>query len=93
MRSGIEMANKHRETFDSLYANPVRANIAWADTVAMFEGLGATVKGVGGSMFEVDLNGVKAILHRPHPGNELSKARVRAIRNFLDQAGVNSDDL
>jgi hypothetical protein len=87
------MASKHRKTFDALYANPVRANIAWSDAVSMFEKLGATVKGVGGSMFEVDLNDVKAIFHRPHPGNELSKGRVRAIRTFLDQAGVSSDDL
>jgi hypothetical protein len=61
------MASKHRKTFDAIYARPVRANIAWADVVAMLEGFGATVKGAGGSMFEVDLGGVKAILHRPHP--------------------------
>jgi HicA toxin of bacterial toxin-antitoxin, len=87
------MASKHRKTFEAIYANPVRANIAWNDAVSMFESFGATVNGVGGSMFEVDLNGVKAIFHKPHPGTELSKGRVRAIRAFLDQAGVNSDDL
>ncbi len=87
------MANKHRKTFDAIYANPVRANIGWNDAVSKFEGFGATVQGVGGSMFEVDLNGVKAIFHRPHPGNEISKPLIRAIRTFLDQAGVTSDDL
>lgn len=32
------------------------------------------------------LNGVRAVLHRPHPGHELSKPGVRAVRGFLIDA-------
>jgi len=73
--------------------NPVRANSSWNDVVSLFEFLGATVKGAGGSISVVDLGGVKLVRHRPHPGKELSKGRVREIRTYLEALGVDPDDL
>jgi hypothetical protein len=87
------MAGKHRKTYDALFARPVRANIAWNDAVAVAEAFGALVVPGGGSMFSFELNGVSAVIHRPHPGNELSKARVREFRAFLVRAEANPDDL
>ena len=87
------MARKHRKTYDSLHADPVRANIAWADAVSMLEALGATVTGAGGSMHSVEFVGSSIVLHRPHPGNELPRDAVRRIRNLLEKAGVIPDDL
>jgi len=87
------MAGKHRKTYDSLFSNPVRANIAWNDAVAMAEAFGARVVPGGGSMYTFVLSGVSVVIHRPYPGGELSKSRVRAFRAFLDQAGANPDDL
>jgi hypothetical protein len=44
-------------------------------------------------MFTFELNGISEVIHRPHPGGELSKPRVRAFRAFLNQAGADPDDL
>jgi hypothetical protein len=87
------MASKHRKTYDAIFSSPVRANIAWNDAVAMAEAFGARVIPGGGSMFTFALGGVSVVIHRPHPGGELSKSRVRAFRAFLEQAGADPDDL
>jgi hypothetical protein len=82
------MNRKHEKTLAAIFAQPVRANIAWDDVVSLFEGLGGVVEPAGGSMVTIVLNGVRAVFHRPHPGSELSKPLVRRIRLYLDQAGV-----
>jgi HicA toxin of bacterial toxin-antitoxin, len=87
------MASKHRKTYDAIYASPVRANISWNDAVTMAEALGAVVVAGRGSMFSFELSGVLTVFHRPHPGNEMPKPLVRAFRAFLEEAGVNADDL
>jgi hypothetical protein len=81
------MNRKQRKTLAALFANPVRANIAWDDVESLLRALGADVVPGGGSMMGFNLNGVPAVLHRPHPGHELSKPGVRAVRDFLVDAG------
>ncbi len=87
------MASKHRKTYDAIHADPVRANIAWNDVLTLLGALGASVTPAGGSMHSIDLNGQTIILHKPHPGNEISRTVVRRIRGFLGGTGVNPDDL
>ena len=82
------MARKHRKTLAAIFADPVRANIAWDDAVSLFESLGAVVSPGGGSVFGFDLWGVTAVFHRPHPGHEISKSLVRRFRLFLESAGI-----
>jgi hypothetical protein len=82
------MNRKHEKTLAAIFADPVRANIAWDDVISLFEGLGASVGFAGGSMVTVVLNNVRAVFHRPHPGGELPKPLVRRVRLYLDQAGV-----
>jgi hypothetical protein len=50
--------------------------------------LGAEIREGAGSRVLVALNGVRAVLHEPHPEKELSKPAVRAVRDFLRNAGV-----
>jgi hypothetical protein len=87
------MASKHRKTYDAIFSDPVRANISWNDMVALLSAAGCTVKPLKGSIFEVRLGAEKLIIHRPHPGNELSKPRVRTVRDFLTLLRINPDDL
>ena len=87
------MAGKHRKTYDALFSDPVRANISWNDVVALLVAAGCAVKPLKGSIFEARLGDEKLIIHRPHPGNELSKGRVRSVRDFLTLLGINPDDL
>ena len=87
------MAGKHRKTYDAIFATPVRANISWNDAASLLVAAGCTSRGLTGSIFEFKLGEEKLIIHRPHPGNELSKGRVRAVRDFLVLLRMNPDDL
>ena len=87
------MADKHRKTYDAIHSDPVRANISWNDAVTMAEAFGAVVVPGIGSMFSFELNGVSIVMHRPRPGNETAKPSVRVFRRFLQETGINPDDL
>jgi hypothetical protein len=86
------MNQKQRRTLELVFAEPVLANIAWKDVENLFVALGAVVKEGRGSRVRVELNGVVAVFHRPHPEKEASKGRVRAAREFLEKAGVGLED-
>jgi hypothetical protein len=77
---------KHETTRAAVFAEPVRANISWADIEAMLVALGATVREGEGSWVGVSLGGLDAVFHRPHPGKEASRPLVRSVRAFLSAA-------
>jgi hypothetical protein len=79
---------KHQKTLADVFASPVRANIAWQDIEAMLVALGAEISEGSGSRVRVKLHGVWAVFHRPHPQKEADKGAVRAVREFLEKAGV-----
>jgi len=79
---------KHERTLEAVYSNPVRANIDWRDIENLFVYLGGSVSEGNGSRVRVSLNGVLAVFHRPHPGNEASKPTIKSVRKFLSNAGV-----
>lgn len=85
------MNQKQRRTLAALFEDPTRANIAWNDVESLLVGLGATITEGRGSRVRVELNGVKTVLHEPHPQRELGKAMVRSIRDFLVEAEVSPD--
>ncbi len=82
------MGKKHRNTLQAVFADPLRANIAWRDIEAMLEAVGAEVNEGEGSRVRIALNGVRAVFHRPHPQKETDKGAVRSMRRFLTEAGV-----
>jgi hypothetical protein len=82
------MIGRHGRTLEAIFADPVRANIAWFDVEALFVAAGATVSQGRGSQIRVSLNGVDAVFHRPHPRRETDKGAVRSVRRFLREAGV-----
>ncbi len=84
----ITQVGKHDKTLAAVFFEPVRANIAWADIESLLASHGAEMSEGKGSRVRVALNGVRAVFHRPHPGNEASKGTVRAARRFLEEAGV-----
>jgi hypothetical protein len=79
---------KKENILRAVLADPVRANIRWADIEHMLKGLGATVSERKGSRVAVVLNGVVAVFHRPHPSPQASRAQVRSVRQFLSNAGA-----
>jgi len=79
---------KQRKTLELLFANPIPADIAWADIESLFRALGAEIRDGAGSRVRVKLNGVPASFHVPHPRRRAAQGRIRAIRAFLEDAGV-----
>jgi hypothetical protein len=80
--------SKQAATIQAIFADPVRANIAWRDIETLFRTLGADVSEGNGSRVRVALRGVRAVFHRPHPQKETDKRAVKSVRRFLVEAGV-----
>ena len=80
--------SKHKKTYKDLYMDPVKADIAWSDIEALFLALGARLSEGSGSRVRVELNGERAVFHRPHPENTTDKGAVRSVRRFLENAEV-----
>lgn len=79
---------KHDKTFEAIFALPLRTNIRWNDAVGLIVYYGGTVKSSGGSAHKLTMpNGASAVIHKPHPGNQLSRGRVEAFRDLLIRAG------
>ena len=82
------MNKKHQKTLQSIFKKPAPSNIIWKDIEKLFENLGARIKEGEGSRLAVELNGVHAYFHRPHPQKETDKGAVKSVRRFLKEAGV-----
>ncbi|HEX5505226.1 MAG TPA: type II toxin-antitoxin system HicA family toxin [Thermomicrobiales bacterium] len=82
------MNRKQRRTLAAIYTRPTPANVPWSDIVSLFVAVGATVTQGRGSRVRVNLNGVRAVFHEPHPEKEASKGAVEAVRDFLETARV-----
>jgi hypothetical protein len=82
------MNQKHRQTLEAVFDDPVRSNIPWRDIEAMLKAAGAEITEGRGSRVRIALNGVRAVFHRPHPQKETDKGAVRSMRRFLTEAGV-----
>jgi len=79
---------KHRRTLEAIFSRLTPANIAWRNIEGLFETLGVEISEGSGSRVRVVLNDEVAVFHRPHPEKEASKATVRDVRDFLENAGV-----
>ena len=82
------MNSKNRKTLEAVFADPVRADIKWADIESLFAARGGALEEARGSRVCVDLNGVTAHFHRPHPEPNTDKGAVKSVRRFLKNAGV-----
>ncbi len=82
------MRGRHRKTLEAVFADPVRANLPWAEVEALFIAVSASVSEGRGSRVRVSLNDVDAVFHRPHPEKETDKGALKSVRRFLREAGV-----
>ena len=88
MVSSSELSAKHRKTLEAVYERPERSDIAWRDIESLFVALGGEIPEGAGSRVRVALSGVRAVFHRPHPERVTDKGAVKAVRRFLQTAGV-----
>ena len=74
-----------------MFEEPTRADIRWADFMALCTALGAELPRPGktaGSRQRLALRGRKTVLHKPHPEPTMKKGSVESARDFLQNAGV-----
>jgi HicA toxin of bacterial toxin-antitoxin, len=84
----MKLSRQHQVTLEAVFAGPVRAGIPWRDIEALFVACGAEISEGQGSRMRVELNGVRAVFHRPHPQKETDKGAVRSVRRFLTEADI-----
>jgi hypothetical protein len=82
------MNSQHRKVLDAIFSLPVNGNMEWRKIESLLRALGAEMIEGSGSRVSFFLNGKRADFHRPHPGKEALRYRVKAAREFLEQAGV-----
>ena len=82
------MNTAQRKTLAAVFAEPVNGNLEWRRIEILMLAAGCTVpEGTGGSV-TFELSGQKLRFHRPHPGKEALRYRVRDVRDFLTAIGV-----
>ena len=82
------MRSRHRKTLAAVYERPARSSIRWADIESLLVACGADIEERSGSRVAIELHGVIAIFHRPHPRKEADKGSVSSVRRFLEGAGI-----
>ena len=81
------MNSRHRRTLTAVWSDPVNGNLEWARIESVLVALGCRVVEGAGSSVTFDFNGVRATFHRPHPGKEAMRYRVKAVRELLERMG------
>lgn len=84
----MPMNRKAQKIYEAVFAEPTQSGIKWDDIEAMLLACGAKISEGSGSRIRVELNGVRAVFHRPHPQNTTDKGAVKSVRKLLNNAGV-----
>lgn len=79
--------------YEAIFKNPVQSDIEWQEIENLLKSLGANISEGNGSRVRIELNGQRAVFHRPHPEKVTDKGAVKSMRRFLDNAGVKNDEL
>ena len=87
------MNSKQKKVYERIFKNPVQSDIDWTEIENLLKSLGTNISEGNGSRGRIELNGERAVFHRPHPERVTDKGAVKSVRRFLDNAGVKNDDL
>ena len=82
------MHSRQRRTMEAVWTDPINGNIEWARIESMLIALGCRMVEGSGSSITFEWQGRRATFHRPHPGREALRYRVKAAREFLQQMGI-----
>ncbi|MFM7181622.1 MAG: type II toxin-antitoxin system HicA family toxin [Verrucomicrobiales bacterium] len=82
------MNSRQRKTLESIFKDPVSANIVWKDIESLLNALGFEITEGSGSPVRLALNGIRAVFHRPHPDPKTDRGAVKSMRRFLTEAGI-----
>lgn len=73
--------------YEEIFKNPVQSDIEWQEIESLLKSLGANISEGNGSRVRIELNGQRAVFHRPHPEKVTDKGAIKSMRRFLDNAG------
>ena len=79
--------------YEEIFKNPVQSDIEWQEIESLLKSLGANISEGNGSRVRIELNGQRAVFHRPHPEKVTDKGAIKSMRRFWDNAGVKNDEL
>ena len=75
----MQLRRGHRRTLELIYARPVSGSVPWRD---------GDISERAGSRVAVVLFGEIRVFQRPHPSPNTDKGGVAAIRQWLEDHGV-----
>ena len=81
------MNSNNRKTLLAIFSDPVNGSIAWARIESLLIALGCVVTERNGSAVMFSRNNLSFQTHRPHPGKESLRYRVKAVREFIEDLG------
>ena len=82
------MNSAHHKTLAAVFAEPVNGNLEWRRIEALLVAAGCQREPGSGSSVTFVSGVLKVRFHRPHPGKEALRYRVRDVRSFLLSIGV-----
>lgn len=82
------MSHKHEHLIQSIFRDPISANIHWREVESLLNHLGAHVEELSGARLRVKLNGYEDVLHRPHHSSTLARQDVKNLREYLGRARI-----
>ena len=82
------MNSTHRKTLAAVFADPLNGALEWRRIEALLIAAGCSVTESKGSSVTFEKASHRAYFHRPHPGKEALRYRVRDARDFLIAIGV-----
>jgi RecB family exonuclease len=85
-RMGVN--NKQRKVLAMIFAQRTRNDLPWQDIESLLSALGASISQGAGSRVRVRLHDRHGVFHTPHPQRDTPEDAVRAVRDFLSNAGV-----
>jgi len=82
------MNKTQRAVLTAIFKRPTPAGVRWADIESLVRALDGEIEERAGSRVWVEINGVGAVFHRPHPSPETRKGAIDAMRKLLINAGI-----
>jgi hypothetical protein len=87
-----KLNSKHLKILRAIFHDPVRSDVQWTEVEALPIALGAELSEGRGSRVRIYLNGIRAVLHRPHPQKEIDKGALKSVRGLLAEAGIKPEE-
>ncbi|MGA1004344.1 type II toxin-antitoxin system HicA family toxin [Vulcanococcus sp.] len=84
----MPLRRRHRRTLELIYARPVSGSVPWRNIQALYQELWGEISERAGSRVAGVLIGEIRVFHRPHPSPDTDKGAVAAIRQWLEDHGV-----